>query len=217
MIDGIDIAIYNSPNWDELTEEGFKFAIIKVSEGINLEDPKWREHYDNAIAHDWFVGPYHYFRPQYTGVQQFDWHESITSKVNWHFPSMNDVEEESYNPGQSVYFERVRQFNDEAWAYWERRPLLYTSKYKWEKLCGGKAIDADLVVAHWTVAAQPFVPRGFSDWLFWQHWVDRERWLDLERFNGDMNALRKYAGVDEPIVYKTNVPKDVDKIVINLI
>jgi GH25 family lysozyme M1 (1,4-beta-N-acetylmuramidase) len=191
-VEGIDISHHQDElDWQALWDKGKRFAFIKVSEGTDFEDDRWKTHYNEASAIGFLVGPYHYFRPEYSGLAQFDWHISIACQVKWDFPSANDVEEEENAPSNLIYYTRVRAFNDASWSYWERRPIAYTSAYKWNKLCGGRSLDADLWAAHWTTGGSPYLPKGWTSWMFWQH---RGSPLDLDRFNGDYNDLLTYAG-----------------------
>ena len=214
MIKGVDVSHWNIVDWVYLWNLGHRFAWIKVSEGTGFEDPAWEMHYKEATEAGFYVGPYHWLTPYLNGTKQFDWHKSLISKVDWHFPTMSDVEEES-TLDDLIYYTRVRSFNDASWNYWGRRPVLYTSADKWNRLCGGRVLDADLCVAHWTTRPTPFLPKGFADWKFWQHDCDE---YDFERFNGNEEDFRKYAGIVQLPIYeiKEDIPETARVITVQL-
>ena len=62
---GIDISKYQSNiDWIKLDLD---FIICKKSEGIGLKDLKYDYHIKNIKC---FKGVYHFFRPQYSGIEQ---------------------------------------------------------------------------------------------------------------------------------------------------
>ncbi|MEO8173248.1 MAG: glycoside hydrolase family 25 protein [Sediminibacterium sp.] len=61
---GIDIAHHDeNPDWDAYQKAGASFVFIKTSEGVGTRDKKAKDHADNAKAHGFRIGYYHFCRP----------------------------------------------------------------------------------------------------------------------------------------------------------
>ena len=96
-----------------------------------------------------------------------------------------------------------------------RKPIIYTRASYWNQFLGALpwTQDYDLWVAnwvaHWTPTSRPRLPRGWATYRFWQYSGDGNGQgaslgvsspdIDLNLFNGDLNALRDYAA-GHPIV-----------------
>mmetsp|Transcript_1362 Transcript_1362/g.3997 ORF Transcript_1362/g.3997 Transcript_1362/m.3997 type:complete len:157 (+) Transcript_1362:300-770(+) len=80
------------------------------------------------------------------------------------------------------------------------RVLVYTGAWFWNPQAGGSASVGDhpLWVSGYTTS--PPVPKGWTTWTFWQY-TDKQTvpgvssGCDASRFNGDMAALNKLAGI----------------------
>ena len=77
--------------------------------------------------------------------------------------------------------------------------MVYTSFDSWQVLTGNSEIIAayPLWVANWTTAANPMLPAGAEDWVFWQDSNQYKvegysRGLDHNRFNGNESKFEDY-------------------------
>jgi lysozyme len=60
---GIDISHYQkSINWEKLQEQHIDFIIMKVTEGGDFTDRKYKEYYDSALQRGYKIGVYHFYR-----------------------------------------------------------------------------------------------------------------------------------------------------------
>lgn len=201
-VKGFDVSHWNDAvPWQNLWNRGYRFAFIKVTQGTMTLDPKWIVHYTNAKRFGFYVGPYHYFDPADNGIAQADWMMENALDVSWDLGWALDVEEES-GYSQTAQVVRIKAWIGQIRQASILRPIIYTSAYKWNKMTGDAVVDADLWAAHWTSAPTPYLPKGWDTWLVWQWMIDRDLNLDINRFNGDEDALLKYMGKDPSDVLK---------------
>ena len=209
-VKGLDCSHWNFVDWAYWWDQGYRFAIIKVTEGTGFEDEAWLDHYAGAKEKGFLVGPYHWFTPYLNGISQARWMHSVARVRDWDLGPTLDVEEQS-DLSPEVYGARVRAFINECYNLWEKSPIVYTSAYKW-KATGNITVPADLWVAHWTSRPEPLLPVGWTEWTFWQTGVDV---LDQDVFNGTEEQLREYAEVGnngEVYEHEVRVPKDANDI-----
>ena len=169
MILGGDYSHWNSPNWNALVAAGHKFAYIKATEGTNWVDPKYVAHRLAARNLALKTGPYHYFRAAWSGAIQAQ--HFFDNSYNDELPPAVDVEAIN-NTGftKEVFRTRLRECLLKTEELFGRKPIIYTSKSKWELLVGlaGWESTYDLWVAHYTTATTPLLPNGWADYKVWQ-------------------------------------------------
>ena len=170
-ITGIDVSHWqSSPNFPALVAAGHKFCWIKVSEGPAWLDPKYVAHRLAARSAGLVTGPYHYFRAAWGGATQAQ--HFFDNAYNDTLPPAIDVEAIN-NTGftKDVFKTRLRECLLKTEELFGRKPIIYTSKSKWELLVGlaGWESEYDLWVAHYTSAANPLLPNGWAAWQVWQY------------------------------------------------
>ena len=216
---GIDVSKWQREmDWPTAKKAGAQFAIIRAG-SINSVTGQCYEDYqfirNSGLAPEYmpFIAYYWYFRPQWGPKKQADYFCTLTEGAFRNLRLVADVETDGnlsdYHAGESVqiFCERIREnvgqdptmytrayfFNSEI----EERPL-------WPKL--------DLWIARYTSRPEPWgnpgdspliVPRDWADWDFWQWSADRNgrgaefgaksASIDLDYFNGDIDALAAYS------------------------
>lgn len=194
MIRGLDVSHHQAiVNWSYWWEQGYRFVFIKVTEGIDHIDRRWWIHYNDALAAGYLIGPYHYLLPEFNGIAQAKHMLSVTSQAKWDLPHVCDVEADG-TISQTSYLARVKAFLDEVRFGVNKRPVVYTSAYKWDKLVGNQPVDADLWAAHWTSRPSPYIPSAWNTWKFWQDKVVNN--LDHDWWNGTYDELKAYCNID---------------------
>ena len=100
---------------------------------------------------------------------------------------------------KEAFSARLRACLLETEQLWGKRPIIYTSKSKWEQLVGSVvwASAYDLWVAHYTTAPIPLIPGDWAGkgWKFWQYTSTP---LDQNRFDGDLSKFLEYIGATPP-------------------
>jgi Glycosyl hydrolases family 25 len=67
-VKGVDVSSWAHPNselidWDAVADDGYSFALVKVTQGIGYTNPWGLRDLDDARAAGLLVGAYHYFEP----------------------------------------------------------------------------------------------------------------------------------------------------------
>lgn len=68
---GVDVSRYQGEiDWPRVRADGYRFAYVKVSQGVDYLDPRGRANRDGAYAAGMHVGAYHYFEHDRDGEAQ---------------------------------------------------------------------------------------------------------------------------------------------------
>lgn len=192
MLKGIDVSSFQG----SVNYGAYDFVIIKASEGVNWKDPGLDRHLkglfgtdDPTPQTDKLYGFYHYARPDLGNSPE----EEAKSFLSFIRPQIGhclmalDWEQESldYSPDWAL------QWLDYVYRETGVRPLLYTqaSQAKLDKYAGIARADYGLWVAHWGVSSPTY--RNWQAWALWQY---SDSPMDMDYFNGDAAAWRKYCG-----------------------
>lgn len=102
LIQGLDVSHWQeSINWTAVAQAGYRFALIKATEGSNWPDPNFKDNWDNAKQAGLAVGAYHYAnankRPGAEGAEaEAEWfYNSVKTRVGGFsggLPPILDVE-----------------------------------------------------------------------------------------------------------------------------
>lgn len=219
MIKGLDIShwqdIKDTPkkmDFEKAKAAGAEFVYIKVSERGG-EDSSFEYHWAAAKAAGLLRGGYHFLRWDLSGLVQARIFCKLMEDDPGELPPAADYEappKDGKYPSNSL----LEQFLVEVETKEDRIPFIYTSPGYWNahgrnkftKQIDQKWSYYPLWVAHYTSNPQPdpVQPWG-TDWKIWQYTASGDgiahgaesKGLDLDWFNGDMAALRKFAGLDQ--------------------
>jgi GH25 family lysozyme M1 (1,4-beta-N-acetylmuramidase) len=93
MVKFFDISGWQSyVDFDAMKKAGFEMVIIKASQGLTLQDRKYKEHFANARKAGLIVGAYHFQDADYPGVGQYNYFKSCINGTSPDFYVL-DVEE----------------------------------------------------------------------------------------------------------------------------
>jgi lysozyme len=192
---GVDVSYWQGQhiNWQRVAQDDILFVFLRASIG-RRPDNTYPTNYQGAGAAGLLRGAYHYLYAYGVEEQARLFAETIG---DIELPPVVDVEDK--------YLEEhhVRTFLEEFARFSDQKPMIYTSVSKWHELIGPAtpwASDYDLWVAHYTNKPEPRLPQAWDKWTFWQHTNEGqvagyEGPIDLNRFNGDKEALYDYAGI----------------------
>lgn len=209
--EGIDVSHYQGPNvdWEKRADLGNPFSFVKATEGVGIADDTFATNWAKMKAAGILRGAYHFFRPGLDAAQQAAFFWSRLKNDPGELPPVIDVEAMDGITGIDVV-EHLWTMVQALAKSCGRRPFIYTAAGFWNALpanvtraqvCGA----TDLWVAHWTNAALPLVPNGWTAWRFWQYAGDVAAegvpgFADLNRHNGSITDLLAYAGNQPPVV-----------------
>jgi lysozyme len=166
---GIDVSKHQGKiDWNRI-DSNIKFVIIKVTEGV--------DRVDNSFVYNWkncnlIKGGYHFFRPQYSGIEQGKFFLK-----NLHIDSGNirpviDVEYTKHwflkrKRKSCVYnlTKMIHYIRDNTGVY----PIIYTTGLFWNNYVYPYYKDGhDLWIADYRKIEHPKTPKNMG-WVIWQY------------------------------------------------
>jgi GH25 family lysozyme M1 (1,4-beta-N-acetylmuramidase) len=217
---GIDVSEFqNNIDWQQVQKAGVQFAFIRATDGTTIQDADFVKNWQGAEKAGVLVGPYHYFTTTSPVQSQITNFVSTLKQVDTgNLPPVLDVEDASqfakYTIPQRVTM--VQQWLDGVQQEVGVQPMLYMSP-NFSAAVLGNAPQFDkyrLWVADDTSAAQPIIPKPWTNWNFWQH-ADNGQipgiagGVDLDYFNGPTSMLpvtKPTQPVTKPMQPLTPVP-----------
>ncbi len=188
-IHGIDISHYQSDvNWDKLKAIDqlgdtiqFRFAFIKATEGLLIEDDMFDEHWEDARDHHITRGAYHYFLPDRNAkVQAANFISSVKLKAG-DLPPVVDVEE-ARGKSKTEIVASLKDFLPMVEAVYKVKPIIYSNLNFIEDYLADDFKKYPFWIAHYY--HQEITPIDSINFLFWQH-SDK---ADLLGINGNADA-----------------------------
>ena len=174
-VKGLDVSHWNgTPNFTKLRSAGMRFVFSKASQGTSFEDVTFKRNTRAARDAGLLAGAYHFFDYNKGGKAQakhFLQTVRRTTGLSALLPLVVDVETLSSlgTPNKTLAKQRLHGLIDELYAQTGRYPMIYTSKFMWDKVVGSATSFGryKLWVACWKCATI-HLPTGWSSWHFWQ-------------------------------------------------
>ena len=165
---GIDVSYYQeSIDWPQVADAGIRFAMIRISDGLGVEDIRfernWREAQRAGIAR----GSYQYFRPDEDAIAQADLVIARLRGDHGELPPALDVETDG-GLRPTALAVKVRVWVNRVRDRLGVEPIVYTSPDFWRDAVGGADVPQPLWLAHYTTKC-PTVPQPWRRWTFWQY------------------------------------------------
>lgn len=231
-IQGIDVSHHQgNVDFEAVADSGMRFAIAKCTEGVNYEDPKFRENWAKMLdvgADKLLRGAYHFARPSSTGGSADGEAEardfcavlkSVGSYEEGCLPPALDFEEYSDSDGNDN-IPWIEAFVRVVEAELGRSPMIYTGANVWryEVSNTDKFIHLPLWQVYYSRTATQPAETPWATWTFWQ-WSGGGQYAyygpvpgipgsgicDVNRFNGTEDQLLQLAMMGtEPV---TTYPK----------
>ena len=203
---GVDLSSYQGAvDWDLLARQGISFAYIKATEGSSLVDPCFGANWTAAAGTGLRIGAYHYLSFESPGETQAELFRSTVKEVPGMLPPAVDVEfYGDYGSEKDIDVSAVkaelRVFVDSLAGEYCLKPVIYCDTRSYDALVRGGFDDCDI----WFRSVYSKTPDGIG-WTFWQYsnrhrlegYSGRERYIDMNIFNGDAGAFAAYPGKEE--------------------
>jgi lysozyme len=214
MVHGLDLSHWDGTVvWPELPDD-YKFCFIKATEGGYKPDPLAWQHWIGAGQEGLLRAPYHFWRADVNAQAQA---AEFVARIRWleaeggrsELPPVVDLEDPRA-PKSSSILPHMRAVLTAVELGYGRRPIIYTAKWWTDAWLGDVSWMREwpLWVADYTAAppAEPRrLPRGLSDWTFWQYmdWAEipgiAENDEDADVFSGSLDELYAFAGQTPPM------------------
>lgn len=198
---GIDISAHNGQeiDFEAVRRQGFRFVIIKASEGSSFKDRRFYTNIARARRAGLKVGAYHFFRFDATGyAQALNFLHSLRGQ-RLDLPVVIDIEQWT-NPAErtqrvlSTLYTFIRHLEREG-----HRVMLYTNKDGWREYVEGRLVDFPLWIASMTEFDKP------RDWTLWQY-SHRGRVegisgaVDLNVYNGTVEEWEQWCASNRTLM-----------------
>lgn len=164
---GIDISVHSGAvDWTKVAEQGFGFAFVKATEGVDLADAAFPDHWPAVKEAGIIRGAYHFF------VTEDDPHEqarffidNVTLEPGDLAPVV-DIELIGHDTAPGLA-DRLQIFLELLEAHYGVKPIIYTSPNFWDLHLTDAFGDFPLWIAEYGVE-EPRVPEGWDSWHLWQ-------------------------------------------------
>lgn len=173
-VHGIDVSRFQAGvDWPRARANGVNFAFIKATEGADMVDPMFKDHWSGAGAAGVRRGAYHFFYHCRPAAEQARWFIRNVPRTPGSLPPVLDMEWTPTSPtctlrrdGATIRSE-ARIFLDILERHYGQRPMIYTTVDFFE--------DTEL----WRLEGVEFWLRSVADhpgqvydgkaWSFWQY------------------------------------------------
>lgn len=201
---GIDVSRWQGAvDWHAVKADGYRFAFIKATEGVTIDDPNYATNRAGAAAAGLHLGAYHYARPGGSTPEQVvadasaeaDHFLSVARPAVSDLRPVLDLEQHGFLSDRDL-ISWTATWLAEVYDGVGVQPIIYTRALFWDAHLGGTAEFATaghpLWVAHYTKADAPKLPAGDwggRGWTLWQ-WTDSavvdgiKGNVDEDRYNG---------------------------------
>ena len=194
-VHGIDAARFQkSINWNVARANGVNFAFIKATEGGDLLDPSFKDHWRGAGRSGMWRGAYHFYYFCTTPEVQAQWFIRNVPRVSGSLPPVLDMEWNPFSPTCATVRPPAAEVRRQmrVWlriveAHYGQRPIIYTTPGFYEDNGLGQFRGYDFWLR--TTAKTPREAYPGQGWRFWQYsatglipGIAGE--VDLNAFNG---------------------------------
>jgi lysozyme len=216
---GIDISKWDG-NWDadKAKQAGATFVFIKASEAT-IMDPQFLVNWEKAKDAGLLRGAYHYLDYTKSGFEQANYFADLLKNDPGELPPVIDYELRRTDNDPSAAIGFLRDCLDQLITRSElfesaniKYPMIYTGPGFWMEY-GDQTkrdywIQFPLWNAHWTSSNSPKIPPPWTMWHFWQFtskgpgeaFGSECLSMDMNRYNGTLNELMEFAGMNVPVV-----------------
>ncbi len=227
---GTDISVHNGKiNWNTMIAGNVKFVFIRAKYGT-FTDRRFAVNWPAAKAAGLLRGAYLFYRPanDVGTVEQAEAFVNLLGNDLGELPLVVDVEHDVRSDGSQITpppFEvlepNLRACLERITQLAGRRPIIYTAAGYWNEFLGaldwapGYDLWAANWVTTWTPSSRPFLPNAWTTYRFWQYAADGNAQgpnlgvespdIDLNLFNGDLDALLAYANASSLVAASRGV------------
>ncbi|MEL7093636.1 MAG: GH25 family lysozyme [Pseudomonadota bacterium] len=195
---GMDAARFQTyVDWPRAKAVGIEFAFLKATEGGDLADPKFRDHWRGAARAGIARGAYHFYYFCTAPEVQARWFIRNVPRVAGSLPPVLDMEWNPFSPtcqrrpdGATVRAE-MRTWLNIVEAHFGTRPLIYTTPGFYEDAGLRALTDYEFWLR--TTAKTPAQAYPGQPWRFWQYTATgtlpgTPGDVDINAFNGSAEA-----------------------------
>lgn len=224
FVDGIDLSHWNwsegkEPDFEIIKANKFDFVIFKATQGIWFKDGKFEPGWMAALDNDLVTMIYHFFEGRSGGAEQahycIEYVKDYLKAVNGKTIFFDDIEK-AYGEDMGQRQRRAHAYNQ---TIVEEGFLTgnYSSPGRWKQLMGDVPLswinDYYQWVAHWTPYPAPTLPIGWTKakCKFWQYGISPTySWAKKVGTNGNVDVNRFYGTIEDlkKLLGSNSIPND---------
>ena len=190
---GLDISGHSGQvEWPVLVSEGHTFAFIKATEGVDLKDPAFDEHWLQMKEVGLIRGAYHFYVTEDDPEEQARFFMANAPLESGDLAPVVDVELIGHGTSEGLP-ERLQTFLDLVEAHYGVKPIIYTTAKFWNLHLTDGFGHYPLWVAEYEVE-EPQLPKGWQTWHLWQ-WQGDAVVPGVEK-GADLSQVNRSGGVD---------------------
>lgn len=201
-VQGIDAARFQkSINWNEARANGVNFAFLKATEGGDLLDPKFKDHWRGAGRALMERGAYHFYYFCTAPEVQARWFIRNVPRTPGMLPPVLDMEWNPFSPTCTIrppaaeVQRQMRIWLDIVEAHYGQRPIIYTAPDFYET----NRLGAFSGYEFWLRSTARNVSEVYpgQSWRFWQYSATGRIAgiagdVDLNAFSGSQDAWKAW-------------------------
>lgn len=193
---GIDVSVHSGAvDWGQVAAAGHRFAFVKATEGDDLEDPAFDDHWRALKQAGLLRGAYHFYVTEDDPEEQARFFIDTVHLEPGDLAPVVDVELIGHDTAAGLA-DRLKTWLERVEAHYGVKPIIYTTAKFWDDHFPGEFGEYPLWVAEYGVE-EPRLPAGWKTWHLWQ-WNENmavpgvEKGADLTRVHpaiADLSAL----------------------------
>ncbi len=149
---GIDVSHYQAKiNWDAVAESNhpIKFVFVRATMGVDGQDERFEDNWEESREHGFVRGAYHYYRPAEDAETQFINFANVVDLEEGDLYPVLDIEENS-RQGNEYLRAELRRWLELAEAHYGVTPIIYTGYNFYYTNLDGYFNEYPLWVAHYS-------------------------------------------------------------------
>ncbi|MDY7093673.1 MAG: GH25 family lysozyme [Acidobacteriota bacterium] len=185
---GVDVSVHSGAvDWQAVADAGHHYAYLKATEGVDLKDSAFDDHWQRAKEAGLVRGAYHFYVTEDDPEEQAQFFiENVELRPGDLVPVVDvEVLGHGTEPGLP---NRLRRFLEIIEDHYGVKPMIYTSPNFWNRHVATNFGDYPLWIAEYGVE-QPQLPNGWDDWHLWQ-WEDDPQVPGVEK-DADRSHLNR--------------------------
>jgi lysozyme len=187
VIKGIDVSHFSGGvDWHKVKSGGYTFAFAKASEGVDLKDRAFQNHWQEIKKAGLIRGAYHFYVTEDDPKDQADFFIKNVPLRHGDFRPAVDIESIGKGTNHELA-QRLKKFLDLLEKHYGVKPIIYTGPKFWNNHLNNHFGAYPLWIAEYGVK-EPLDPKGWKEWHLWQ-WKENaavpgvEKGADLSIFN----------------------------------
>ncbi|HMB54982.1 MAG TPA: GH25 family lysozyme, partial [Thermoanaerobaculia bacterium] len=194
--EGIDVSHHSGAvDWPTVRGEGYGFAYVKASEGVDSPDPLFAQHWRDLAGSGMARGAYHFYVTEDDPEQQAKLFLDTLATVDHGDDDLLPVVDVELigHATPADWTTNLERFIEIVEGELGVRPMVYTMPNFWDAQVGQGYGASPLWVAEYGVDA-PRLPAGFDAWHLWQ--FDQDRDVPGVEKGADVNRVHPEHGID---------------------